>query len=161
VRRLRCACSPATCSHYAPIALPTACICVSVRRFRIQCALPQHYLTHWLTTALIDTSHTHTHTHTHTHHTTPQKHTHAQTHTPHTHTHTHTYTHIHMHMHMHTHTHTHIRAVTSESTCPFYSFNLSARDGDAKICKSCTRCEDHSRFMREQLGSLDRDAMQG
>lgn len=46
-----------------------------------------------------------------------------------------------------------------ETQCPFYYFNSSHIDGDAKICPNCVRCEDHARFMREQLGSLDRDAM--
>mmetsp|Transcript_11531 Transcript_11531/g.29582 ORF Transcript_11531/g.29582 Transcript_11531/m.29582 type:complete len:409 (+) Transcript_11531:374-1600(+) len=48
----------------------------------------------------------------------------------------------------------------SESTCNFYYFNTAHRDGDAKLCSRCTRCEDHPRFMQEQLGSLDRAAMQ-
>jgi hypothetical protein len=48
----------------------------------------------------------------------------------------------------------------AETTCPFYYFNMSHIDGDAKICDGCKPCENHARFMREQLGSLDQGAMQ-
>eukprot|EP00038_Savillea_parva_P019459 m.27607 g.27607 ORF g.27607 m.27607 type:complete len:459 (-) comp4428_c0_seq1:46-1422(-) len=46
-----------------------------------------------------------------------------------------------------------------ETTCPFFYFNNSHIDGATKICKKCTRCEDHARYMREQLGSLDEQSM--
>lgn len=42
-----------------------------------------------------------------------------------------------------------------EKTCPFYYFNASVVDGNNSICKKCTPCEKHPKWMREQIGSLD------